>query len=736
MRNSSATALSDEPPLVDLTQALPVKSKRTERLRKKLQKKAHPKLVGARGFEDLPYELTMSIFRLLRPRDFFALCRVSKGLRAFTLAEESRICESVIELRYPVLARCLQRPVLMENLDEPVRQALQSPLRPETQTMYSKPYQHVQPPDLTLVCTCMTCVLRWNSLCLALDFAHWQDDLDTGKPLPIIPRGTHPDWNNNLLSKNAAMVLKSMRSSLWYMRILEIHLGAIIRSVRRHGQNRGNQRRRFLMTEEDACNETDVFLEPHGPQTVDFPFSRDNYYMLEAYLPGRSWSADRNRWVYFPANQHDTDVERVPQAPVNFPASRQVWQKYDIPKCPTINVTEIWSHDDSLATCVESRPISSFALDNWLEEPANKYIRADPYTRTVRLVWVGEDPGTFRHSPSTRELQQLLAAWNLQSGYDYALSCYAGVAALPPQHGARIFTATYHPKLAMAWTHAIIDGTPEVNMVVFAEGEERKELLLALKSQWSSSFVSHPMFPAFLCSLMLSQELDITLDDIKTVVRNVEARTGHHRFSTRRQVRPAAGELGSLSAEMSGCAAKLANGTRKLKVVEALNAFMIKNAEYDIPAKARNAPTSHLGLISQRVEMQFVDSAYVQQRVQVQIAALFHLIAQQDNAIAFETASATRSIAKDSLQDSSSMKMLALVAMFFLPGSFVAALFSTPLFDWEKTEGSAISVGTKPQFALFWAVAVPLTVATFALYAMWIVMQKKRLKRRLTTGYV
>jgi hypothetical protein len=438
--------------------------------------------------------------------------------------------------------------------------------------------------------------------------------------------------------------------------------------------------------------------------------------------------------------------------------SRQVWQKYDIPKCPTVNVTEIWSHDESPACYVESRPISSLALDNWLEEPVNKYIKADPYTRTVRLVWVGQDAATSRHSPSTRELQQLLAAWNLQSGYDYALSCYAGVSALPSQHGARIFTATYHPKLAMAWTHAIIDGIPETNMVVFAEGEERKELLLALQSKWSSSFISHPMFPAFLCSLMLSQELDTTLDDIKTVVRNVEARTGHHRFSTRRQVRPAAGELGSLSAEMSGCAAKLANGTRKLKVVEALNAFMLKNAKYNIPPQVQNTPAvfmggtdeksrpeqispaailkSHLGLISQRVEMQFVDSAYVQQRVQVQIAALFHLIAQQDNAIAFETASATRSIAKDSLQDSSSMKMLALVAMFFLPGSFVAALFSTPLFDWEKTGGSAISVGTKPQFALFWAIAVPLTVATFGLYAMWIVMQKKRLKRRLTTGYV
>jgi hypothetical protein len=452
--------------------------------------------------------------------------------------------------------------------------------------------------------------------------------------------------------------------------------------------------------------------------------------------------------------------------------SRRVWEKYDIPKSPTINVTEIWSHDESPSIVVESLSISSLSLDNWLQESPHKYILAGPHTRLLRLVWVGED-STFRHSPASRELEQLLNSWDLQDGYDYALSCYAGVSALPTRNDTSIFTATYHPKLAMAWTHRVLDGEPETHVVVFAEGEERKEILQALKSTWSASFIGHPMFPAFLSSLMLSQELDSTLEDIKTVVRNVEARTGHHRFSTRRQTRPAAGELGSLSAEMSGCAAKLANGTRKLKVVEAMNAFMLEHAEQEEPftreaiqrqqsnthaifmgddekkKQSASAPLdastaavlrSHIGLMNRRVEMQFVDSTYVQQRVQVQIAALFHLIAQQDNAIAFETASATRSIAKDSLQDSSSMKMLALVAMFFLPGSFVAALFSAPLFDWDSansnSDRSSITVGTKPQFALFWAVAVPLTVVTFGLYAMWIVMQKKRMKRRLTTGYV
>jgi len=74
--------------------------------------------------------------------------------------------------------------------------------------------------------------------------------------------------------------------------------------------------------------------------------------------------------------------------------SRQIWQKYDIAKCPAIKVTEIWSYDESPAIRVESRLISSLSLDNWLEEPANKYIKADPHTCSVRLVWCQKGGGT------------------------------------------------------------------------------------------------------------------------------------------------------------------------------------------------------------------------------------------------------------------------------------------------------------------------------------------------------
>jgi hypothetical protein len=445
--------------------------------------------------------------------------------------------------------------------------------------------------------------------------------------------------------------------------------------------------------------------------------------------------------------------------------TRSVWQKYDVPKCPVVEVTELWvGEDGNESTAVlETKTVNPLDIDSWLEEPPRRSFSSGAHMRAVRLLWVGEERITGRASPSTNTLEKLSEEWELQEALDYARGCFAGVSAIESNGDKQVFTVAYHPKLAAAWRHTVdnsSDSTPQTQAIIFAEGEERAELRRILGSKWAASSVKHPMFPALLCSLVLAHGLDSTLEDIKAAVREVEARTGHHRFASRRQTQPAAGELGSLSAQMSGCAAKLANGTRKMKVIEAINEFIsqhnlwrppnVPDQEqeniYPTQTNTRACPTgeprdefsaSHLNLLQHRVQMQAVDAAYVQQRVQIQIAALFHLIAQQDNAIGFETANATRSIAASSLQDSSSMKMLALVAMFFLPGSFVAALFSAPLFAWDEALVSGgMAVGTRPQFALFWAVTAPLTALVFVLYGVWMCVQCRRERNKNPSEFV
>lgn len=107
------------------------------------------------------------------------------------------------------------------------------------------------------------------------------------------------------------------------------------------------------------------------------------------------------------------------------------------------------------------------------------------------------------------------------------------------------------------------------------------------------------------------------------------------------------------------------------------------------------------------------------------------MMTQEDSLNSIELAKSTHQIAHASYRDSSSMKTLAIVTMFFLPGSFVSALFSMPMFKWDKADPNSpfIGVGLLPQFSLYWAITLPLTVVTFCLYFMWLWQLKRERDR-------
>ncbi|PVH75181.1 hypothetical protein DL98DRAFT_14702 [Cadophora sp. DSE1049] len=310
-KTSALESLNDlEEPLIDTTVAIPLHSKRTERR----QKKRHLKEKSSKQHAtlwDLPSELVIDILTLLRPSDIFRLSRVNRPLLDFIWEEEASLCRKIVAKRYVVLSQCFPLPVLLENVDKEIHPAMLSDERQAVMNIHKRPYQHIKPPDQHLICTCLTCMLAWNNLNLVVDFSHWQKNLDEGEPIPMIARGKNPTWNQKLTVANAGVVEKALRSTLWYARILESHLRSTIGSIRRHGNNKGNKRRRFLMSADDAKAEMDLFLERSGPPSMDFPFHRDNYYMLEAYLPNRGWNAEASEWRYMPASQHDRDLEFV-----------------------------------------------------------------------------------------------------------------------------------------------------------------------------------------------------------------------------------------------------------------------------------------------------------------------------------------------------------------------------------------------------------------------------------------
>ncbi|KAF2015821.1 hypothetical protein BU24DRAFT_462043 [Aaosphaeria arxii CBS 175.79] len=297
----------DDEPLVDVTAAIPLKSKRTARMNRKktvreTKERQKPSLTN------LPTELVLEVLQYLLPSDVLNLSLVNHRYNAVVNGNANIVGNKIIKRRYAILAQCFQLPRLLSDIEPSMRMILREPTRQKSLTIHRNPYQHIRRPDPQYVCTCVTCILLWHNLCVALDFAHWQDKLDSYEPITMIPRGQSTAWNEALLDRNARIVRKALESSLWHAWILETHLKSTVRAIRRQNANKGNKRKHVDMTPEEAASEMDAFLEKTGPPSHEMPFHRDNYYLLEAYLPRRAWSSKEQRWRYNVAGSHEQDL--------------------------------------------------------------------------------------------------------------------------------------------------------------------------------------------------------------------------------------------------------------------------------------------------------------------------------------------------------------------------------------------------------------------------------------------
>ncbi|CZR69349.1 uncharacterized protein PAC_19249 [Phialocephala subalpina] len=111
----------------------------------------------------------------------------------------------------------------------------------------------------------------------------------------------------------------------------------------------------------------------------------------------------------------------------------------------------------------------------------------------------------------------------------------------------------------------------------------------------------------------------------------------------------------------------------------------------------------------------------LKERVQSQINVLYSYIAQIDNSI-------NAKIAVSSARDSSAMKTLALITTVFLPGTYVATLFSMLMFTWSSSTSSPSSSSdpiVSPKFWIYWAVTIPLTLLTMLIWRIWWVWQER-----------
>src|SRR5262249_6890804 len=122
-------------------------------------------------------------------------------------------------------------------------------------------------------------------------------------------------------------------------------------------------------------------------------------------------------------------------------------------------------------------------------------------------------------------------------------------------------------------------------------------------------------------------------DSIKQQVREVEVRTGYHRWSGRHE-RAAPGDLASLSAIMSGCATKMASVSRKTRGVKEMQKFVLDQVEQPVvdwkgdADEGRRRETGKVmlrdcvALLQRRARMQEVDTDFFQHRIKIQLTAV------------------------------------------------------------------------------------------------------------------
>lgn len=316
-KKAMTVAEGDEEPLVDTTAALTLHSKKTERLQKRLEKKSRKKpKPRPQSFLDLPAELLHEVFSYLQPKDMAMLQCLNHSTKAFINDNETTLAKEIIRTRYSILARCFPLPVPFASIDEVYHPALLSTKRQDLLVIHKKPYQHIQPLDPLEICTCMTCVFAWNNLCTIADLAHWQSALDNREPIPMIPRGHSPAWNLDLLARNANLVRTAMVRPIVYAGLLAKHLDTTTRTILRRSKYIKTrpvlpEHRLYQLSFAEAARESDGFLARNGPPSYEFPYHRDNYYNLEAYVPNRKWSREEGCWKYYAATQHERDLEWV-----------------------------------------------------------------------------------------------------------------------------------------------------------------------------------------------------------------------------------------------------------------------------------------------------------------------------------------------------------------------------------------------------------------------------------------
>ncbi|MCJ1384456.1 hypothetical protein MMC17_007572 [Xylographa soralifera] len=131
-----------------------------------------------------------------------------------------------------------------------------------------------------------------------------------------------------------------------------------------------------------------------------------------------------------------------------------------------------------------------------------------------------------------------------------------------------------------------------------------------------------------------------------------------------------------------------------------------------------------------RSEAQSMEIRNLSRRISSLQTVILNLGTKEDNQV-------VRELAEVTARDSSSMKVIAILGLLFLPATFVATLFSMPLFDWDAWNASAHAISpAKPGLWLYVVSSISITFILLLGFGLWLFMKRRsKLKQKKQTPH-
>ena len=304
----------------------------------------------------------------------------------------------------------------------------------------------------------------------------------------------------------------------------------------------------------------------------------------------------------------------------------RVWELLRSTDNEVLEVTEIRAgHNQPNSLRVIHSEIAKAQISQWTANTDSAEMASGGDRCLLRVVWVPLFEEQMSYNVSAHMLAQINQHFRLEKVHEHYSSTYTwSTCSAQRDFEIRAYYVGRQPLIHLSWSRK--DGSSTTNAICIAKEPKIKFLKEILECDFVQQLMDQEMLPGFMVAVMLVREIDQGQEPIKDQVREVEVRTGFHNWESRFE-KPAAGDLNSLSAKMSGCETKTASIIRKIETVRELSKFIRQQADSSLARGGSNKSShealySHLDNLMQRVRSQHIEANFFAQRTKSQLTAV------------------------------------------------------------------------------------------------------------------